>query len=316
MMDGQSDIGFQDTRMTFTYYPEPIVTSFYPLRISEGGGGRGRSWGENENANTITILGENFVNLSTMACQIGHAPLSPVRWVSSTHVECPVPTRLLAPGFYTVALLPNGQDAITLDQKESCSLELEIVAAMTILSCAPALGPTSGNTRVTLVGNPSLVKHVQQQRGADDVLLVCWFGGAATRALITVADDESSSSSSVPTKIVCPSPPRLGLKAGTVNLTVEVLTTKRRLFAGVFHYYSPPKAMNISPSMGPATGGTVVKIMLSSSSDPSLDNLPPPYCRFGRGKKAIYQPALRLYPSTLSCTTPPAAATAAMAVTR
>jgi len=112
---------------------------------------------------------------------------------------------------------------------------LELVPAPLATSLSPASGSSLGGTSVTVLGEKFLA-------GATNVL----FGGVPVQ--IT---DQSTTSLSVVT------PPHL---AGAVDVTVEVGGDPVSVPGG-FLYVDPPTVRGISPTYGPVTGGTAVKVV-------------------------------------------------------
>jgi IPT/TIG domain len=107
---------------------------------------------------------------------------------------------------------------------------------LTIFDVTPASGPTSGGTAVTISGSGFL--------GAVAVT----FGGTTTANFFVQNDNQ----------ILAVSPPH---SAGTVNVVVwNAITSSLITGSGQFTYTSALAVTGISPSSGPASGGTTVTV--------------------------------------------------------
>ncbi|MBT0770667.1 IPT/TIG domain-containing protein [Kineosporia sp. J2-2] len=119
------------------------------------------------------------------------------------------------------------------------------VAAPAVTSVSPASGPVTGSTLVTVNGT-----------GFTGVTAVAFGGVAATG--VTVSSD---------TLITAYSPAAPGGSAGPVDVTVTTVGgTSAAVAADLFTYVAAPVVTALTPSSGPAAGGTTVVITGTSFS--------------------------------------------------
>ena len=103
-----------------------------------------------------------------------------------------------------------------------------------------------------------------------------------------------------PTEIRCVAPAH---DPGAVVIDVRVAADggSRSTGSARFRYTATPGAISLSPSTGPARGGTIVQV--GGYHFPSTDRLA---CRFGTGSTATHVPARWVSPTRLECRSPPA----------
>ena len=110
------------------------------------------------------------------------------------------------------------------------------VVAPTVTGVSPTSGPTAGGTPVTVRGSGFT--------GATQVL----FGSTVATHLVVVSDTEATATSPAHS-------------AGVINVRVVTPAGKSGVVAADdFTYLAPPKVSGVSPTSGPAAGGTHVTV--------------------------------------------------------
>ena len=166
-------VDFTASSKNFTYAPAPEVTSIHPSVGPSSGGTR------------LTISGVHFTHTAYLMCRIGHTEV-PASFVSSTELLCTTP--ILAIGSVDVAVSDNGLDF-------SAGVAFTSIADAALLAVAPALGPSTGGTTVTISG----------QGFRNESGLACLFDGAEAPWTRYVSE----------TELVCQAPSH---KSGTFKL--------------------------------------------------------------------------------------------------
>lgn len=193
----------------------------------------GPSSGPEAGGTTVTLSGSGFTPSASVS--FGGIAAPSVVVVSPTELQAVTPAH--ASGTVNVAVTenPHNQSATlaggyTYTSTGSSSTTLGVSGA------SPAEGPTSGGTVVTITGKGF-------QAGAAVV-----FGSSQSTA-VTVSSS---------TQINAMSPPG---SSGTVPITVKDPDSQSASLPSGFTYTSGPAVSSVSPTSGPVTGGTTVKIL-------------------------------------------------------
>lgn len=256
---------------------EPFVEALSPVVLREGGGV------------LVAISGSGFPETypSTLACIFGDGvSLSvPATRRSAELVTCVAPSH--RPGLVVVTVTSSGQ---SLSSDGDLTVEYEI--ALQISSSWPVLGPATGGTTVTILGNGFRVEEAY----------LCVFGSIGPKVGASFLNSSA---------IVCETPQLSG--DYDVTLRIEIVqddgvslmggetygygiiytdsTTTDTAFMFVdgtdnnaftslsFKYHDEIEIFKVNPINGPASGGTVVRV----SGGEFLD-LPSAACRFGVGE--------------------------------
>ncbi|MBE2285889.1 MAG: IPT/TIG domain-containing protein [Prosthecobacter sp.] len=203
--------GSNSANSLFTYVAPPTVTSVAPANGPIAGG------------TSVTITGTNFAGATGVT--IGGVTATSVSVVNSTSITCVTPAGT-AGSKSVVVTTPGGSN--------SANSLFTYVAAPTVASIAPASGPTSGGTSVTITGT--------NFTGATGVTLG---GSAATNVSVVNA-----------TTITCITPARSAGAASVVVTTPGGSNSVNSLFS----YLAAPTVTSISPSKNPLAGGVSVTI--------------------------------------------------------
>ena len=181
---------------------------------------------------TVTITGTNLKN--TKAVMFGGIAGTSVTVVSATSVTVVTPAQ--AAGIVDVVLAKSDGWATGID-------EFTYVASPTVASVTTSSGPIAGGTAVTIIGT-----------NLTDTSSVM-FGGIAGTSVTVMSD----------TSVTVVTPARA---AGAVDM---VLTTPGGLvnIASGFRYVVAPRIKRLTPSSGPATGGTTVTLTGTNLTDSS-----------------------------------------------
>ncbi|NYK10676.1 hypothetical protein HNR14_002557 [Leifsonia naganoensis] len=194
---------------TFTYLPLPVITGVAPANGPETGG------------TAVTITGTGFTG--TTGVTFGGTPATGVTVVNDTTITATTPAH--APGAVDVVVTtPAGPS-------EPGDFTFDAVPAIT--SVAPASGPETGGTAVTITGTGFT--------GATGVT----FGGTAGTAFTVVND----------TTITVTTPAHV---PGAVDVIVQHPNGDSQ--PGDFTFLQLPAITSLAPTSGPQTGGTAVTI--------------------------------------------------------
>jgi len=194
---------------TFTYLPLPVITGVAPANGPETGG------------TAVTITGTGFTG--TTGVTLGGTPATGVTVVNDTTITATTPAH--APGAVDVVVTtPAGPS-------EPGDFTFDAVPAIT--SVAPASGPETGGTAVTITGTGFT--------GATGVT----FGGTPGTAFTVVND----------TTITVTTPAHA---PGAVDVIVQHPNGNSQ--PGDFTFLQLPAITSLAPTSGPQTGGTAVTI--------------------------------------------------------
>ena len=178
---------------------------------------------------TVTITGTNLNNAAAVSFGATMATI-----VSDTASQLVVTSPAGTVGTVDVTVVTASGSSAT-----SAADQFTYVATPTVTAISPASGPAAGGTTVTITGT-GLANATAVKFGAT---------------LATIVSDTA-------TQIVVTSPANVaGNVAGTVDVTVVTVGgTSANSSADLFIYVPAPTVTGISPSVGPATGGTTVTI--------------------------------------------------------
>ena len=198
--------------------PPPTISSISPTSGPTTGG------------TSVTITGTNFASGATVL--FAGTPATGITVANSTTITATTPARPAGSAHVTVTSA-DGQSA-TLNN----GFTFETAAAPTISSVAPASGPTTGGTNVTITGT-----------------------NFAIGATVTFAGTNAASVVRVnATTITARTPARAS--AGAVAVAVRNPDNQTATLSGGFTYTAAaaPTISAVSPNGGPRTGGTTVTI--------------------------------------------------------
>jgi len=220
------------------------------------------SSGAARGASLITVHGSNFLDTDRLACRFGSSKVSLGSWLSSSKVSCVVPSGFISN--VTVELSNNGVD---FTENGAQFLYVRIPQLLKIL---PSKGLTLGGLLVTVSG-----KGLDSEANASWICKFC--------SIQTIATQSGSSG------VLCITPSH---HAGLC--IVEVSADSARHFSedGLhFEYRSGAAVLGLSPSLGPASGGTLVVVHGFGFVGTAFT------CRFGQSLAAAEQ----LSTTTLRC---------------
>lgn len=280
---------------------EPFVESLSPTILRESGG------------MVVTVRGSGFPETfpSTLTCVFGgggDAELVPATRYSMEVLACVSPPRRQGPVVVTVT--SYGQ-SFTSDG----DLLVEYISDLRILSSWPALGPASGGTAVTVLGDGFRAEETYacafgasvqvppvEAELVNGSAIVCrtprvFVGKNVTLEVLTVQDDVLTPSGSYVYPFISE-----GFTGIAVATATAGGTNWDPAFASLFfEYHENIEISRVSPSNGPSSGGTVVRVSGSGFLD-----LPEAACQFGEGELTA---ATVINSGTLVCTTSPLVAT-------
>ena len=179
----------------------------------------------------VTITGTSFASGATVT--FGSAAATNVVVVSATEITAMSPAG--SAGAVTVTVTSGGQNG-------SLNSGFTYVVPPSVTSVSPNSGSTGGGTAVTITGTNfaagATVTFGAGRQGGD--------GSASATNVVVVS----------PTQITCMTPAG---NAGAVNVAVTVNGETGTLTNG-FTYITVPSVSSVSPSSGPAAGGTAITI--------------------------------------------------------
>ncbi|MBN1417467.1 MAG: IPT/TIG domain-containing protein, partial [Planctomycetes bacterium] len=183
------------------------------------------SQGPTSGGTAATVSGTGF--RAGASVRFGGTAATNVVVVSSSQITCTTPAH--AAGAVAVEVAnPDGQSG-------TLAGGFTYDPPPTVATVDPSEGPTSGGTSVTIGGTDF-------RAGAAAI-----FGGVEATSVVVVSS----------TQITCSTPPRA---AGIVDVVVRNADGQTGTKASGFRYYEPLTIASISPSSGPAAGGTAAEI--------------------------------------------------------
>ena len=234
--------------LLFTYEPEPVLGSLFPVMGPTRGG------------TVIAIFGEGFLASESMWCRftVGgeaafggaspeaslvppgsngtspHALMVPARRISSSHLECTSP---VAPAAYaTVQLTFNGEEPCSED-----ALIFQFNPVIALHAIVPPRGTVSGGVPMHIYGSGF------SRRAAEYGYLRCKFGNVTSVA--TLSDDAK--------ELICMLPRS---KPGFVSLEVSNNMVDFSRGSSLWFEYVTTKLVEVLPDNGPIAGGTVITV--------------------------------------------------------
>ncbi|MHB8877881.1 MAG: beta strand repeat-containing protein [Myxococcaceae bacterium] len=197
----------------FTYVPAPTVTSLNPAFGYASGG------------TAVTITGTGFLPAATVT--FGGTAATTVTVVSATSITATTPAGTA--GAADVVVTNSDTQTGTLTGG------FTYMPAPTVASIAPASGPSSGGTNVTITGANFLA-------GATVSI-----GGNAATNIVVVGPTSITATTSAGS-------------ASAANVVVTNADGQSGILAGGFTYVLAPTVTAVSPAFGPASGGNRVTL--------------------------------------------------------
>lgn len=203
----------------------------------------------------ITVTGEGFLNLPTLACRFGLANSSqPAEFVSSQHIQCFTPADS-EPGTVYVEVTLNGVDYTTQEIRH------HFLPTASVLRIDPGVGVANGGTPVVIEGSGfDAIGHVEGTR------ITCQWaipGLDPREVLVTRADVLSDS------VLTCLSAPA-GQNGGVAHVAVfanDVNIADENDDGLAFEYKVRATTSQLSPTHGRTLGGTRVNVSGEGFSD-------------------------------------------------
>ena len=243
------DGAFVSTGLLFEFTRRPEVSAVQPDVVGEAGG------------QIVTVIGEAFVDSQLLACRFGWGADAVVEalWMSPTRLACRAPP--LNPGRVAVAVTSNGQNF----SPTSARAQLSVREQLTVTSVAPAVGPQLGGTLLTITGTGFVRPLDDSDSDEIDIGDVAAIGESAT-AIVCVFDGGLSSVATFvsETVVTCVSAPSPSLESVVQSSSLELVQAGGQLTAADADFtYHPELAINeLSPAIGPSSGGTLVRVAL------------------------------------------------------
>ncbi|MFM7251599.1 MAG: IPT/TIG domain-containing protein, partial [Ilumatobacteraceae bacterium] len=198
----------------YRYFGVPVVASLSPNRSSLAGA-------------SVTITGSNLLGVTSV--DFGGVELTAFSGVTDTSITVTAPARLTAAVVSVSVTTPGGTS-----NTAGAADDFRYVAAPTVVSVTPAVGPIAGGTPVTIAGTNFV--------GVSLVAGVTFNGVPATSVAIV---DESTITAVTPAGAI-----------GTATVQVVAVGGSASLSAG-FRYFGVPVVSGVSPSVLPLSGGSV-----------------------------------------------------------
>ena len=228
----------------------------------------------------VHVQGSGFFNAPGLACKFGDGTdFAVAKFVSSTSVQCIVPTKSSRSTLVAVAVTMNGIDF------SHDGPEFEYLPIGTLNHVEPQSGPQRGGFVVVVHGS-----NFDSRLGS----WTCRFGSANEVVATKVGT----------TALACKVP--ASNTPGQVSLIIGVMGTGIQLRVdGGFNYLPHIVVSRLNPPMGPVSGGTTLLVEGQGFSGASML-----YCGFGPGKSVNGMDhvvvARQLSATLLECVTPPA----------
>lgn len=195
---------------------------------------------------TVTLRGQGFLSIPTLACRFGLAnSTQPAQVVSSEHIKCPTPAES-EPGEVYLEVTLNGLD-YTAQQ-----IPFKFLSMVSISRLTPEAGLVSGGTPVTLEGSGFA------EVGREEVSVVCQWeipGPDPREVHLTQASVTSDST------LACLSPPagqpgsaRVSVFANDINVANDA-----DVFL-LFEYKMRAVVSKLVPAHGQPLGGTRITV--------------------------------------------------------
>jgi IPT/TIG domain len=134
---------FVPTQQYFSYVPDMTVAAVYPATVFEGDTGA-----------VLTVAGNGFLDVPTLACRIGVYTVRAL-WLDARTLQCPLSMLELLPVTlhqrFQVSVTANGVDF------ELSNGSFSVRPRVSIKSVQPQLGPATGATDITVLGQQLLL---------------------------------------------------------------------------------------------------------------------------------------------------------------
>lgn len=172
----------------FEYTDVPVISFISPITGPPNleGDGRGMLVDADKKARYLRAHGANFREGASLACRFGTLSTAAV-YVSPSEVDCQIPPLSSATGDTpTVAITVNGVD---FSREGPPSTTFTYVASPVLAGILPAMGPSSGGTTVTIIGENFGIGIVESAKQAS---LICRFE-LEDNATEGLGDDTSAS---------------------------------------------------------------------------------------------------------------------------
>lgn len=248
-----SAVGFYSNRLRFTYFAPPTILGAVPEFGPPDGGTR------------VSVTGIDFSDYGGIACSFGGVEV-PGDIVSGTEIVCTSPAipgaGLKAGDVHRVSLLVtlNGLHYNTNANGGSDVVTFEYNDTPVVSFVSPSTGPFALHAKSgsSLVDDGQTTRHLRVHgahfRNSTD--LACRFGAIPTAAAYVS-----------PSEVDCVIPPHSPATGDSPTIAVTVngvdFTREGPPFA-MFTYVDIPEVLGVSPSFGPAFGGTEVTVIGSN----------------------------------------------------
>lgn len=216
----------------YYFYPKQSIVRLEPKRLPFSGG-------------LIEIEGQyldpffdvkNVTNHNNTICKFGKDYYVPATVLSDSKVTCQAPPSTIARTQVVDVTLNNADFKLNQQDWTDDHLPFEYVAEMIVYSIEPTSGKMEGNTVITINGN-NFNSSSQFTSKFGNKIVNCEFVDS--------------------TKVQCTSPPVDNPGAIEISVMINGVTygTPFR-----FYYYSPGEVTKISPTCGPKTGFTQIRV--------------------------------------------------------
>lgn len=245
-----SAVGFSSNRLRFTYFTPPAILGAVP------------NFGPSDGGTRVLVTGIDFADYGGVACSFGGVE-APGDVLSATEVVCTSPgapvAGVKAGDVHVVSLLVtvNGLHYSTNANGGSGGVTFEYSDTPVVSFISPRTGPPA--LRVNSGSSPvddgdmtrNLRVHGAHFRNSTD--LACLFGVLPTAATYVS-----------PSEVDCVIPPYSSATGDSPTVAVTVngvdFTREGPPFA-MFTYADIPEVLGVSPSLGPAFGGTEITVI-------------------------------------------------------
>ncbi|CAM9157522.1 unnamed protein product, partial [Ectocarpus fasciculatus] len=240
---------FTDARLVFSYQPQAAVLSVSPRSGLVHGG------------TVVSVRGAGFVNSTEIACLFGDC-IGDAEYLDPTLVLCRAPAAENVSHNDGISSVPVriANNGVDFTDSDGPGVMFEYVPSYELLSVGPAGGPMTGGTTLRVEG--------------------VGFGAAGNLSCV-VNGLQIETVLETTGHLTCVTPP--APNAGVVDVRLTNNGVEMSSSAARFHYHPPIEVDSVYPtSVGPLSGGTVVRVSGSGFEDATAGSGKKLLCRFGR----------------------------------
>ncbi|CAN0054030.1 unnamed protein product, partial [Heterosigma akashiwo] len=210
----------------FTFNPSMVISTLSPTFGSVRGG------------TTLKVQGSGFFNSSSLSCNFGGENSSPAVYTSPTVLRCVTP-KVKGLRAATAYVRITSQEE---QEKSTNQLAFDYILDPLVAHIAPSRGYLEGGTAVTVTG--------LNFAAYETTALACRFASEIVPA-VYISED----------KVKCPSPAQASATSFAAQVALSLNGQDFYATGVTFQYVVGPLFSGLDPSVGPSTGGTVIRVL-------------------------------------------------------